>query len=322
MNSAQIVNPESIVRNVCQAIGGQMVGGVCRAPSPGKSRANRSMVIIPNHAASGGIHVHMHNAPDDVETCLALKDDWRDRGWIPDTMRRDRSTRPAYKIKPIDKTSQTARETQKRKDRISQALSIWNASQSAQDSLAHEYLTNARGLGIGELSDPIRFHPALKYWHDGRHLFTSGAMVAKIIDCVSGELIGIHITYLDDSANKHPSATDGNARKMRGVVKGGCVRLGSLGGVRGVAEGIESALAFSELYGVPCDASLSADGMRNYGPPDKCDGLLICFDNDANQVGQKAGHDLARRMIAKGIDCRFKPSPAGSDWNDYLQGAR
>ena len=301
-----------------------MSGGVCRAPSPGKSRANRSMVIIPNHAASGGIHIHMHNAPDDVETCLAIKDDLRDRGIIPDTrpahMRKDGAKRPAYKIKPIDTDAQTAREAQERAVKVGQALSIWNASQSAQDSLAHEYLTNARGLGIGELSDPIRFHPALKYWHDGRHLFTSSAMVAKIVDCVSGELIGAHITYLDDKAQKHHEAP--YARKMRGVVKGGCVRLGSLDGVRGVAEGIESALAFTELYGVPCDAALSTDGMRNYTPPNKCGGLLICHDNDANQVGQMAGHDLARRMIANGIDCAFRPSPSGSDWNDYLQGAR
>jgi len=314
-----IHDADSIVRNVCSAINGRMVGGVCRAPAPGKSRRNDSLVIMPSPNLSGGIAVYMHNDPDNLGLCLALKDDWRDQGLIPDTRRRRGSSRAVRSLIRHDKAAQMRREAESVKQSIDAGKAIWQASTPADGTLAHDYLTQARGIRLATMPDAIRFHSELDYWHNQARLFRSPAMVAKIVNCVSGEAQGVHITWLNDAGHKHPSAI-GGARKFRGVSKAGCVRLGQHSKVRAVAEGLESALAFTELYGAPCDASLSADGMANYSPPSKCDGLLICYDNDANGVGRRAGQTVANRMVAAGLECAFKPSPQGSDWNDYLQG--
>lgn len=311
---------DSIVRNVCTAIEGRMVGGVCRAPAPGKSRRNDSLVVLPAPKLSGGIAVHLHNDPDNLGLCLALKDDWRDKGLIPDT--RERRKVGHYRHRLLirhDAAAQARRDTERVYTSKNKAKAIWQATAPANDTLAHDYLTQSRGIALAIMPDAIRLHSGLDYWQNGERLFKSPAMVAKIVNCVSGEAQGVHITWLDNSAQKHPDAI-GGARKFRGISKAGCVRLGKPQKVHAVAEGLESALAFTELWGARCDAALSADGMANYTPPPECQGLLICHDNDANEVGRRAGQTLANRMVAAGIECAFKPSPSGSDWNDYLQG--
>ena len=317
-----IYDADSIVRNVCAAIDGRMVGGICRAPAPGKSRHNDSLIVMPSPDLSGGIAVYMHNDPENLGLCLALKDDWRDRGLIPDTRKRRGLGRQS--LTPLirhDTAAQMRRETERAQRSKDKAKAIWQATAPANQTLANDYLTRARGIRLATMPDAIRFHVEHEYWHDGVCLFRSPAMVAKIVNCVSGEAQGVHITWLDEAGNKHPAAI-GGARKFRGISKAGCVRLGNPHKVHAVAEGIESALAFTQLYGVSCDAALSADGVANYTPPPECEGLLICYDNDANCVGQRAGQTLANRMKAKGLECAFKPSPQGSDWNDYLQGAQ
>jgi len=319
--SHPIYNSDALVRNVCQAIGGRMRGAVCRAPAPGKGPRNDSLVVMPNPSVSGGVAVHLHNAPNDVQTCLALKDDWRVRGLIPDTRQGHRQSTYGTTPQIVSDPAQTAREAQRRQKVQDDAKRIWQATAPANGTLTHNYLIGSRGIRIGSFPPSIRFHSKLDYWHDGRCLFTSAAMVCKITNVDTDKAQGVHITYLNDEACKHPSAPDGRARKMRGIAKAGCVRLGNPGPVMAVAEGIESALAFSQLWGTTCDAALSADGLANYTPPNECKGLLICHDNDANGVGRCAGQSLAARMVARGIECAFKPSPAGSDWNDYLQGA-
>ena len=100
------------------------------------------------------------------------------------------------------------------------------------------------------------------------HLATVPAMVALIRD-VAGELIGLHLTYLDpDEPRKWRPLGDVNrngVKKFRkyGVetLKGGMIRLGILGDSVAIAEGIETALSAHQLgicagYSLGCAMSM------------------------------------------------------------------
>ena len=91
----------------------------------------------------------------------------------------------------------------------------------------------------------------------------------------------------------------------------------------GVAEGIETALAVTMLYGLPCWSAVSASGMEKGQLPAGITSLFVMGDNDRNGVGQQAAHALAKRAASIGITARacIAPSP-GTDWNDELLARR
>jgi hypothetical protein len=71
---------------------------------------------------------------------------------------------------------------------------------------------------------------------------------------------------------KHPHAAAAGSirgRKMLGAVAGGSVRLFPTGddGHLGIAEGIETAIAATMIFGIPTCAALSADGLRRWEWP-------------------------------------------------------
>jgi DNA primase len=44
----------------------------------------------------------------------------------------------------------------------------------------------------------------------------------------------------------------------------------------------------------------------------------IVFDNDHNEAGQRAAHQLARRLADANVDARVVQLPAGHDPNSYF----
>ena len=93
----------------------------------------------------------------------------------------------------------------------------------------------------------------------------------------------------------------------------------------GIAEGVETALAAFELFGVPTWAALSAGGLAAFQPPPGLKRLHVYADNDENFVGQQAAYALARRLSGIGVAVEIAIPPApGTDWLDILndRGAR
>jgi putative DNA primase/helicase len=106
------------------------------------------------------------------------------------------------------------------------------------------------------------------------------------------------------------------------MVLGECaqVRLGGVQERLGVAEGIETAISVGKLFGIPCWAAISANGMKAWDPPPQVRTVVICSDNDANFTGQEAAYTLARRLSLKGLEVEVHiPPQVGTDWNDVFK---
>ena len=197
-----------------------------------------------------------------------------------------------------------------------------------------------RGLDwqrIASHTSTLRFHAALPYWTPNTqskplHLGNFPAMIAPITT-PAGELMGIHCTYLMQSKNgwsklvlAHPQTGEPlPAKKMQSrypqALTGAAVYL-AMPDAQGrliVAEGIETALAAQELFGLPVIAALSAHGMKSLVLPDSVTELFIVADNDTSNIGMNVAHTLAIRAIKTGIKAHIWQSPTqGFDALDEL----
>jgi hypothetical protein len=129
---------------------------------------------------------------------------------------------------------------------------------------------------------------------------------------------GVHITYLTAAgvgkANVQP------AKRMRGPVGGGAVRLAHAAHSLVVAEGIETALSVQQATGVPAWAALSAVGIENLvlPSPPLAANIVIAADNDPR--GLQAAETAARRFVAEGRRVRIAlPPEPHADFNDALR---
>lgn len=173
----------------------------------------------------------------------------------------------------------------------------------------------SRGL---QVPSGIRWHRAVKYWQENEMIGTWPAMLAPVIG-PSGNLIGMHVTYLEDGkkASLQPN------RKLfsigEGVSLSGCAcRLFPPAKEMGVAEGVETAIAAAKLFGMPVWAALNTSLLKGFMPPDGTETLWIYGDNDANYAGHEAAYGLAKRLYGKVPNIHVKLPLAHGDWNDVL----
>jgi putative DNA primase/helicase len=84
-----------------------------------------------------------------------------------------------------------------------------------------------------------------------------------------------------------------------------------------VAEGIETALAASNLFGWSPVATITAGGMAGYEPPSHVTHVVVAGDNDESYTGHAAAYALAKRLKLKGLTVGVKiPDVVGKDWLD------
>jgi putative DNA primase/helicase len=99
---------------------------------------------------------------------------------------------------------------------------------------------------------------------------------------------------------------------------GGAVRLMEHGDTLGIAEGIETALSASVLFGMPCWAALNANQMACWVAPKEIKSVIIFGDHDTSFDGQRAAYHLAKRLLMKqiSVDVRFPGITVDRDWID------
>lgn len=127
-------------------------------------------------------------------------------------------------------------------------------------------------------------------------------------------------------------ATTGIAKKFLKApchLGGGAVKLFQSTHQLALSEGIETALAFYQLFEIPVWATCGSSLLANAHIPDSVSEVFIAIDND--EAGIQAGNRLAQRLVRKGRTVKilnpFKhcpppkgiPLPKGYDWLDALQ---
>ena len=194
--------------------------------------------------------------------------------------------------------------------KIARARQIWHGAYDALQRPVGRYLAS-RGITV---QPPASLRWTSQCWHRDVRAYLP-AMVA-LVEHVERGIVGVHRTYLTPDYRRRDRAS-------LGPVGGGAVRLGE---VRPdtwlcVAEGIETALSVTTACGIPAWAGLSAGGIRALVLPSKARMVLICADNDANGVGQRAAAEAAQRWLAEGRRVRIAmPPESDTDMADVLVG--
>jgi hypothetical protein len=130
--------------------------------------------------------------------------------------------------------------------------------------------------------------------------------------------VAVHRTFLD----LEPARLAGMPapRRALGRLGAGAVRLRTPeGGLLGLAEGIETALAATALTGMPCWAALGNERLARVAIPATVRRVILFLDNDfpGRRAGRLARNVLERRGFA--VQTRL-PAASGADWNDVLLG--
>jgi putative DNA primase/helicase len=270
---------------------GAVLGGVrkgvgewlvrCPCPNHGKGRGDRSPSLSIGESPGGQFLVHCFAGCDFRE----VMDELRRRGLID-----DREPLPAR-----NRFTPTVRRFAEPSPDVG-ALAIWEATVEAQETPADEYL-NRRGIYLRP--------PMLRYRRD------RGSMVAGV-QAPNGKVIAIQQTWLTDHGEKASGK-----RLTTGNLGGGAVRLGALGRIMGLAEGVETALSAMQMAGVTVWASLGASRLHSVELPPQVEEVHIFVDNDepGRSAARRAGdlHTTAGRKVY----LRSPPDNCG-DWNDFL----
>ena len=213
---------------------------------------------------------------------------------------------------------------------------VWHASIALEHPDAAPgrlYLAN-RGLSLNHYPSELRFHPALYYQDDegvnrGRH----PTLLARLrtSDGDPGCLLRIYITM---DGQKMPIEAPNSVKKMmespsQSILTGGAIRLSPVACILGIAEGVETAFAAQELFGINCWSSYSATLLESFEPPAGADKVIIFADKDVSGTGQKSAHILAEKLWSRGIMAGIRlpdePIPDGAkgiDWLDVLTAKR
>ena len=190
------------------------------------------------------------------------------------------------------------------------AARLWSAAHPIERSPAAAYLSR-RGL-MTQVSD-LRYHPRAPYGRGHRVIFRP-ALLAAVRD--AGGLVAVHRTFLDPRSARLADLPQ--PKRALGRLGAGAVRLREpQGGVLGWAEGIENAIAATQLTGLPCWATLGTERFARVALPPSVERLILFLDNDP---GGRRAEKLAREAHAGSpvrIEARYPRRP-GDDWNDVL----
>lgn len=213
------------------------------------------------------------------------------------------------------KTEERAEQTDEQKKAANRRL-LGAASLVKHGDPTWAYLTNRCGKVCEQWLKDLRTHPGLKHSADGG---IHPAMLS-ILRYADGSGVSVHRTFITKGGRK----ADVNPVRMMmpGLpLAGASVQLAPAAEVMGVAEGLETALCASIIYGMPVWSAISANGLQAWEPPPEAKSIWVFGDNDLGCTGQIASFTLAKKLRGRGMDVEIQiPPSVGTDWADVLKG--
>ena len=160
---------------------------------------------------------------------------------------------------------------------------------AAPDSPPALYLKN-RGI-LTPCPPTIRYLPA--YLQDGQPY---PCLIARL-DNPQGERVSYKIIHLTPDGDKAPVEIVKKTLPCEREFNGSAIRLFKPeNGILAIAEGIETALAYTQRNGYPCWSVDNAHNMTHFLPPPSVTQLIIVADTDPSFTGQAAAFTLANSL--------------------------
>lgn len=194
-----------------------------------------------------------------------------------------------------------------RRSTTTAAHALWDAACSVWGTSAELYL---RSRGLTTQTDTLRLLPR------ARHPNADGAALTALLAPVCGPygtLLAVQRTFLTHAGVK---AGVDPVRMMLGRLESGAVKLAPAAAVLGLAEGVETALAASQLHDVPCWAACGAR-LERIAMPAGVRHVILFADNDP--PGLATADRAIRRFRAEGRHVEvLAPQTPGTDWADIV----
>jgi len=167
-----------------------------------------------------------------------------------------------------------------------------------------------------------RTSPVLRFSEQAPHRLgvRVAAMLAPIVN-VTGEQIGVHLTYLRRDGGGKATLPKEYQRECRGVIHGGAIRLAEHCPDTEliVGEGVESTFSAMQIFGLAGWSAVYAGGLKTMELPPIVRRIIIAADNDPSGVGQRNALAAYDRWTAEGRSVRIVAPPVvGDDFNDAL----
>ena len=210
-------------------------------------------------------------------------------------------------------------ETAKRERTVQQKIEdmrqvLREAQKVTEGTATWKYLSKRCGDPTGFCGD-IRHHPGLFHKESGE---VWPCMIA-IMYHNDGKCASLHRTFLTKQGDKAPVKPVRKIMPPVTTLVGSAVRLGPAQERLGIAEGIETAICASKLFGLPVWAGISANGLQSWELPEGTKQVGIFSDNDASFTGQAAAFHTAKKLTQSGLEVEvFIPPSVGSDWCDVF----
>ena len=157
---------------------------------------------------------------------------------------------------------------------------LWSEAVPVNGTLAERYLASRSLLPV---PTDVRFHPRCPLGPKPRTVFKPALLVGVR---EAQRLVAFQRIFLDPATNAYTE------KATLGTLGTGAWRGGGLGPTIGLAEGFETARAWSRLSGMPCWATLGSRRLDLVSIPDSVTKLILAGDNDL----------AGRRAVARSIE--------------------
>ncbi len=188
----------------------------------------------------------------------------------------------------------------KLENRKKRLRNLFRQSKKPSESMIKDYLYNR---GIHDL--PVKAISA-KEGVFNRNFNCTLDLMLSLATNDAGETKYIHITYLE---NGYKTKRMEKPKILYSLFNGElyesvAIRMFPLASSLGIAEGIETALAAKQLYGVNTWATLNTSIMMKFVAPKGVDTLFIFADADDNAAGEKAAYAVANKNLMANNDVK------------------